>query len=577
MKDKLGIFALVLIFVFLINSGFAKPDNRENYIILTSKDLLPSAQLFYNLRKSSYNVFIITTESIGSNKPEDIRKYLKGHFNTGYLLIIGSESIIPRPDMYPSSSNHSASNNSPGLTETDLYYGLLNEDLDKDKDGFQGELFDDKVSIDPDLVVGRIPFDDNETVKEIFDNEVNFLNKPFQKAVLASSFISFPGETYQGAKIFNGDGARFSELLQSVIPCDTVTLGEKSGSFPSNFNCDMPLNKQNFYEAINDAGLVIWDAHGSSNEAFNEWWEDKNCNGIPDDGFQFQPFISSNDQFDAKGIFFSGSCLNENGKDNLGKSVLLKGGTVFIGSTEISFTPSYFASPDDGGSESIAYYFVKNLVQGDTVGIALYSSFEYCFNKLLWKNLEDPVEGSLMNIYGLNIYGDPAVSWKLNGLYKSKAHNTMPTTGIPISFSADKKFEARFNFDTKSDVFIMFPRHNFYIDSVSQSGAIIDNEFGIIRLNGAQGEVVIDGKIRGSTIGTIKVQTSIGEACLDVSCEGFDVRDVNFDGIVDAHDFTSIVESFGKSYMNEGFNEFCDLNFDHRINGADLFKFFAGD
>jgi hypothetical protein len=153
----------------------------------------------------------------------------------------------------------------------------------------------------------------------------------------------------------------------------------------------------------------------------------------------------------------------------------------------------------------------------------------------------------------------------------------MPTTGIPISFSADKKFEARFNFDTKSDVFIMFPRHNFYIDSVSQSGAIIDNEFGIIRLNGAQGEVVIDGKIRGSTIGTIKVQTSIGEACLDVSCEGFDVRDVNFDGIVDAHDFTSIVESFGKSYMNEGFNEFCDLNFDHRINGADLFKFFAGD
>jgi len=576
-KHKFTILFFISIFVVLLSIGGARPNNKDNYIILTSKDLSQSAQLFYDLRKSDFKVSIVTIENIGSNKPVEIKKYLKDHFNSGYLLILGSEDKIPRPDMYPSSLNHSISHTLPGLTETDFYYSLLKENIDKDEDGFPGELFDDRISINPDLIVGRIPFDDNNTISKIFSNEVSFVENPPQKAVLTSSFIAFPGEIYQDAKIFNGDGARFSELVKGILSCDTVTLYEKNGSFPSVFDCDLPLNKENFYDAIKDAGLVAWESHGSSGSAFSEWWDDKNKNGFPDDGFQFQPFISKDDQFSANGIFFSGSCLNENGKDNLGKTVLLKGGIVFIGSTEISFTPSYFSLPDDGGTESIEYYFLKNLIQGETVGRSLYSSFQYYFNNLLWKNLEDPVEGSLMNIYDLNIYGDPAIIWKLNSSYENKPSRIMPAIGIPITFLSDKAFEVKVNFSKELDVFIVFPSHSFYVDSISQSSAIIDNEFGLVRLNSALGEVTIKGKIRGSVNGTIKVQNEDGESFVNISASGFDLKDVNFDGTIDTNDFKSIIASFGKTYMNEGFNEFCDLNFDHRVNGVDLFRFLFGE
>ena len=576
-KRKFVILLFILLIIYLFSSGNTKISNKENYIILTSEDLTESAKLFYNLRKSDYDVSIVTIEEIGSSKPPDIREYLKDHFSSGYLLIIGSEDKIPRPNMYPSSLNHSISHTLPGLTETDFYYSLLKEDIDKDKDGFPGELFDDRMSIAPDLIVGRIPFDDNVIVKKVFDNEVNFLKNPLQKAVLASSFISFPGEVYQGIKIFNGDGARFSELLKSIVPCKIFTLYEKNGSFPSFYDCDLPLNKENFYEAIKGAGFVSWDAHGSSSSAFNEWWEDKNNNGIPDDGFKFQPFISREDQFAGVGIFFSGSCLNENGKDNLGKAALLKGGTIFIGSTEISFTPSYFSSPDDGGIASIEYYFAKNLARGETVGNSLYSAFQYYFNNLLWKDIEDPVEGSLMNIYDLNIYGDPVIKWELRASNEERPLANVALLDIPIAFVGEKNFEVKVNFDKESNAFFIFPRHDFYIESVSHSGAIIDNEFGIVRVNEAKGEVIIKGKVRGFISGAIKVKTEEGEASLNISVSGFNLKDVNFDGNVDANDFKSIVSSFGKTYMDEGFNGFCDLNFDYRVNGIDVLKFLFGD
>ncbi|MGC9125428.1 MAG: C25 family cysteine peptidase [Caldisericaceae bacterium] len=555
------------------NTANANYKHADNYIILTSPSLVNSAMLFARYRKTDFNVSVVTTDDIGSSKAEDIRAYLAKHFNSGYLLIVGSEKTIPRPLMYPSDTQHNASTSVPSPTETDLYYALLGEDVDKDKDGYPGELYGDAMQIKPMIIVGRIPFDDPLLIQEVFENTVEFEKNPSQKAVLAASFISFPQEDYNGAHIFNGDGARLMQLLKTVIPSHTTTLFEKDGSYPSLYDCTLPLTKNNFLASIGDAAFVDWDAHGSSGAAYSESWIDKNGNGLPDDGYTFKEFINKTDDFKASGILFSGSCLNENGDDNLGKAILIKGASVFIGSTEISFTPSYFTAPDDGGSSSINYYFTRNLCNGSSVGKSLYDSFEYYFKNLLYKDIEDPAEGSLMNIYDLNIYGDPAVKWKLNCSCKIESENAVPDVFIPISFSSDKTFQAKFNFDTKSDLFIVFPRHSFYVDSVSQTGAIIDNEFGIVRLNGAQGEVSVQGKIRGFVVGSIQVKASTWQSSLPVSCEGFDVRDVNLDGSVDENDFAAIIKSFGKNYMDEGFNEFCDLDFNHRIDGRDLLLF----
>jgi hypothetical protein len=573
------LFVILFIFASLflgLNISQAKHQLKGNFIILTIPSLLKEAMLFANYRSVEFNVSIITTDDIRSSKPEAIRSYLAQHFSSGYLLIIASEETIPRPLMYPSDTEHGISTSVPSATETDLYYAFLNTDIDKDNDGFAGELYDDRMQIHPDLIVGRIPFDDEETVREIFENTVKFENRPPNKAVLAASFIAFPGEIYDGAHIFNGDGARSMELIKSLLPVDTVTLYEKGGSYPSLYDCTLPLTKDNFLPFLTDASFVDWDAHGSSGSAYSETWVDKNENGIPDDGFNFSEFINKNDSFKASGIFFSGSCLNENGNDNLGKAVLKKGGVAFIGSTEISFTPSYFANPNDGGSSSINYYFVLNLVQGNTVGQSLYNSFSYFFDNLLYNDIEDPVEGSLMNIYDLNIYGDPALRWKFqqNKANLSTLHEPFSGTDLNVSVS-DKTATISISSKSNNSFFIVLPK-GFYIDDVSCKNAIIDRCFGLIRVNNFSGTLEVKGILRGTVRGDVILKDNLAQNSVPINASGYDILDFNFDGGVDFSDLKILLSTFGTTYKNEGFNELCDINFDHRIDGKDLFFFMFG-
>ncbi len=575
MKRSFSIIVIIIIILLLNSATFSRvAQDKENYIILTTESLLGTAKLFVDYRSMKFNVSVVTIESLGSSKPEAIKKYLSERFSSGYLLIIGSEKTIPMPFMYPSDVEHNISTGVPSATETDIYYGILSEDIDIDKDGFGGELYGDALNIHPDLIVGRIPFDDEETIKMIFENTVKFENSPPKKAVLAASFISFPGEIYDGAHIFNGDGAREMELIKNLLPVNTITLYEKGGSYPSLYDCNLPLSKDNFLDVIHGAGFVDWGAHGSSGAAFNETWVDKNGNGIPDDGFSFVEFINKNDNFKASGIFFSGSCLNENGNDNLGKAILKNGGVAFIGSTEISFTPSYFASPNDGGSSSINYYFVRNLVAGNSVGKSLVSSFEYFFDNLLYNDIEDPVEGSLMNIYDLNIYGDPALKWNIQGNATfNKPIVTKSTDNVDLSVTVQEKIATITVLSkTLNSFFVVLPR-GFYINDVSLKGAIIDRCFGIIRANDFSGILKIGGTLRGSVQGNVVIKEGLAQNTILIDAQGFDLCDFNFDESVDSSDLKILLKAFGKTYMKEGFNEICDVNFDHRIDGRDLFFF----
>lgn len=574
MKKSIAIFILLSLFTSM---GVSRVPERNNYIILTTEDLLPSAILFRDYRSNRYDVSIVTVEEIGSNKPPNIRRYLKDHYSRGYLLILGGEESVPRPLLYPSSQNHDFSNTAPGAVESDIFYSLSGN-IDYDGDGFPGELFEDRVNFEASYVVGRIPFDDNSMIEKVFENIVKFEDNPPDKAVLAASFVSFPGELYQGSHIFNGDGARLFELLRGILPCKVVTLYEKQGSFPSIFDCHLPLDKENFYNEIRDASFVNWCAHGSLTDAFSEYWVDKNENGAPDDGFTFKSFISAEDNFKASGIFFSDSCLNEKNGNNLGKAVLEKGGVAFIGSTEISFTPSYFHSPEDGGSQCINYYFVKNLVEGNSVGKSLYNAFDIYFDKYLFSDLEDPFESGLMNIYDFNLYGDPAVIWRFEDNFVSPpliAERTLES--FPIVFHCSGEFELSVDLPRKDDYFIKLPPHSLYVTSVSVDGVIVDNAFGIVRLNGVGGEVKIKGRARGTAFAEVSVFTDEVQNNASIEISGYNLRDINFDGVVNEGDFKGMVESFGKTYMDEDFNEFCDLNFDHKVSGRDIFIFIFGD
>jgi len=561
--------------------GIGSVTHRTPYIILTTNKLMESAKIIASYRNKNYNVKIITIENIGTSNPNDIRNYLKKTVSEkGYLLILGNEDTIPRPSMYPSETVHFTSSNLPSETRTDLYYALLNEDIDKDNDSFPGEFYDDKINIVPNLFVGRIPFNSNEEIEKIFYHTVQFEKNSPQSALLAASFISYPGEIYQGAKIFSGDGAREEELIGGLIGENVFKLYEKSGSFPSIHDTYLPLTKNNFYSLLPSAGFVDWVAHGSSSGAYREIWNDKNQNGIPEEGeYEFKSFVSKDDSFKASGIFFSGSCLNESGTNNLGKAILQKGAVAFIGSTGISFSPSYFTNPHDGGTGSINYYFVKNLVSGKTVGASLYSAFQKFFENDLYNNIEDPLEGNLMDIYDYNLYGDPAVVWR-RVKKKKIEYKTSTKSKNPITVNVDGKKDITFtlNIPEKTCLFMLLP-HGIYIETSTEKSAIIDNTFGIIRLNNIKGKVAFKGIARGNINGTITIKDSITNGkllenkTLNISIKGYCIRDIDTNGQVDNNDLKAIIENFGKTYMDREFNFFSDLNFDHRVNGNDLFIF----
>jgi hypothetical protein len=58
-----------------------------------------------------------------------------------------------------------------------------------------------------------------------------------------------------------------------------------------------------------------------------------------------------------------------------------------------------------------------------------------------------------------------------------------------------------------------------------------------------------------------------------VKISGVDIRDFNFDYVVDNKDFEILKSVFGKNYMEEGFLPQCDLDSNLRIDGGDVLKF----
>lgn len=566
------LICLVILFSIFLNGVSFSHNSSEEYTILTSKSLFNGAVLFKSLRQSQYDVKLLFVENIGKT-PQEIKSFLEKNVDGGFLLIIGDETVVPKGILHPKVSNEATV--LPSEVKSDNYYSMLGEDLDKDRDGFEGELFDDRISYEGKLFVGRIPFNDLSRIKIVYDNISHFEKNQSNKVLFAGSFISFPNEEYYGSRIFNGDGAREMEVLREFFP-DAVSMYEKEGSFPSSFVCDLPLNKENFIEEIKNSGLVFWSGHGSKKGSYRCIWDDKNTNGIPDEPYSFPSFITSTDSFRTNAVVFSGSCLNLNDKDNLGEAFLLNGSPAFIGSTEVSFTPSYFSSPLDGGNGTLEYYFARNLRNGFPVGASLTKAMNEFYKRALFSDIEDPPEAGISIIYSTNLIGDPALCFNYREGNIKKSNLKEPfNENLVIDSKMNKDFEIHIWFQsallTSKSFFVKFPEQ-FLIENVSPDSSIYDSLNNFIRCNDAN-EVIIKGKIRGKVSSSITVFNDTNERIYQVSSSGYDVCDVDFNGKVERKDFEEMVISFGHTYMDKDFNFVCDLNRDHRVDGRDIFLF----
>ena len=332
----------------------------------------------------------------GKDVQETIRNFLIDNYQDWgiqYVLIIGSDYKIPMRDCHPDKTFHGFG----GITPTDYYYADLTGNWDADNDGFYGEKGDDDPDFTAEVFVGRIPFDDAETVEHICQKIIEFeqTDEVWKKqALLIGALLTLKNEDNSGYD--KTDGAYLMQELSSSIltpkKFDVVTLYEKEGISPSGFPCDLPLTNTNVIDQFSHGyGFVNWNAHGLYTATYRLFWDHDDGDGIPETNEMSSPaFISTGDLYlindKTPAIVFSCSCENAHPEyRNLGASLLEQGAVSFIGATRNAWGTVGWKDISDGGCSTLDYLFSQYLISRDeTVGAALYKSKLDYINRYDW-------------------------------------------------------------------------------------------------------------------------------------------------------------------------------------------------
>ncbi len=407
----------------------ATSSEMNGYLIISSSNKSTLKPLIELRENNGLVVHFVEIEDIAEEPdPKVIRDFVKQHlneWNLKFLLIVGTNSTIPMLEARPDPDN--LSHMMVGNTYTDYYYATPSAVWDRDKDGNLGEYRDDGIaSYEPEIYVGRIPFDDNENVSDCVSNICEFSSlsdAQRSKILFPAGILSYKNQLWDGVPMERGDGGEFSELIyEDFFRYRGFTphrMYEKEGLLKSPYECEEPLNNDILEERFNDRfGFVCLTGHGSPNRVVRTVWNtNQNVIGTPEDDQISQPkMIHSNDlkRVDLNwGIVLAASCSTSNPRMlyNLGAMSLRAGCASYIGSTNVAWGPSFWKKPEDGGMDTIYYLFTKNITQtGMTTGQALADSLYKFSTDYFWGDTEDPPEASQMNIFNYNLYGDPAVT-----------------------------------------------------------------------------------------------------------------------------------------------------------------------
>ncbi|MCM2272596.1 MAG: C25 family cysteine peptidase, partial [candidate division Zixibacteria bacterium] len=140
------------------------------YLIITPRALESALKPLKSYRiATGYDAEIICIEDIlavtsGVDDAERLREYLKSYFAQSgkYVLLAGDESILPIRFAYHATDRADTAISPVNLQICDLYFADLTGDWDRDHDNTWGERLDDLADITPELLVGRLPFNQAE-------------------------------------------------------------------------------------------------------------------------------------------------------------------------------------------------------------------------------------------------------------------------------------------------------------------------------------------------------------------------------------------------------------------------------
>lgn len=432
MRKIRNVFVITLMIAGIVLIPIPQSNTANEGILIFTKETESMFSAYVKMREyHGYNVYFQGLKDLtGDNGRVDaelVRKKIliaKKTKNVTHVMLVGDPSLIPMPFSSPSSLSGGMDADLVD-TPTDYYYATASSNWDKDGDGRIGEYADDGVvNYAPDVAVGRLPFNESNSVADALNSIIEFENMPdFKKAkaFFAGAMLGYKGELWGDIVLERTDGSQFLEDIYKDFLCgdgfSRYRMYEKSGFSPSPYECEEEINNQNMSLQLGETyGLAVWTAHGSPSGIVRHIWKD-NPSGrtVPDKSSILQtPLLSNSDVNDKKtnwGIVVSASCSTSNPSSgsNLGATFIRNGAVGYVGSTRVAWSPSYWRLVEDGGMDTILYLFIKNLTRGMSTGWSLDLAHHEFANKYFYGDTEDPVEASQMNIFNFNLYGDPAV------------------------------------------------------------------------------------------------------------------------------------------------------------------------
>lgn len=408
-----------------------------DYVIIVENENIKQAvdKLKTWKEQLGHGVKVVTLDTVytnynGQDDAEKIWNFLqKKYSNEGwsirYVLLAGNVDRIPTRFLFPSDKEWAYA--------TDYYYAKLTVNWDVDNDGRWGEFSDDNFDTTPDVIVGRIPFNDQTTIERICDNIIAFEKDSGswkQMALMAMGIMDFnsSGKT---------DGGDLGEYLKTNIlnpyGWNSFTLYEKGGLDTSKYKSDYPLLEEAFLAscAPQTQGIINLVAHGNSGGMSGHVWKkdldkdgvcdyskDKNVNEFVYNTFSSIGHIGAD--FASAVVFLCGcstappcnyksaditSSLHPTTQtmDNVTRRYLHTGAPAAIGSSAGSNYGQNWSKPQDGGGQSLNYYFNDFLITRDQkVGEAFYNA------QMTFANNHSLQRG----IRVFNYYGDPALNLK---------------------------------------------------------------------------------------------------------------------------------------------------------------------
>ena len=418
----------------------------STYVIVTTNAIKSNSNNltdFIQYKESlGFTVEVITetnyTSAIGQTRVLNIRNWLIKNYETKnieYVLLIGdpdpddvgdggdSVGDVPMLMCYPRRGAGSYEE-----SPTDYIYADLTGDWDTDNDGYHGEYGtftqDYDVDFEAEVYVGRIPVysADYSSLDDILVRIINHHNdtgEEKKKILLPMAMSNYYNEDHDD-DLPRTDGLDCPEYVWNDITSpngmsDTV-MYETSGLDPvmtGEFHYDMPINKTNFINELNDDyGAVFWWAHGSLNAASRKYWTTDDGDGVPESAeMTWVEFIASTDmgslENDKPAFFYQSSCLNgmpEN-SNNLGYALLKQGAAIStVSASRVSWYMAGDWSPVQNNADNtgIGFYYMYYLITSEmTTGKALFTAKDYLGN--YWG------AECWMNKMDFNLYGDPSM------------------------------------------------------------------------------------------------------------------------------------------------------------------------